>query len=69
MGAGHCRIISSASASDMIRSARVFLIGGTFTVAPMLNRGNPTSWANVNGDLSAEAASATVADEPDRPAR
>jgi hypothetical protein len=52
----------------MMRSASVFLIGGTFTAAPILNRRNPTSWANVNRLLSAEVASATVADEPSRPA-
>ena len=34
-----CRI-NSASVSDMIRSAKVFLISGTFTAAPMLNLGN-----------------------------
>ncbi len=53
----------------MMRSASVFLTGGTFTAAPMLNRRKPTCWANVKSDLSAEAVTATVADEPGRPAR
>ncbi len=60
---GSCRIIRSASPSAMMRSASVFLIGGTFTAAPMLNRRKPTSWAKANRLLSAAAVSATVADD------
>ena len=61
--AGYTRIDPEriASASDMIRSANVFLTGGAFTALPTLNWRYPTSWPNVSSDFTAAIAVARVA--------